>query len=127
MRLKQMTLLSVAALGVGAVLVASPAADASPRFTVDNQSDKTIKIVIFNGDDSECRVPAKTKTLSPGKANTYGCDGNGKGRCKIYPKNDGHYICDDMMNTCGNDALKAPDNSTFKITGKNGIFSCQLN
>ncbi len=128
MRKTQLSVLSAAAIiGFGVILAASPAADASPRFTVDNQSDKTIKIVIFNGDDSECRTPAKTKTMSPGKTNTFGCEGNGKGRCKIYPKKDGHYFCEDMMNTCGNDALKVPDKSTFKITDKNGNFSCQLN
>ena len=64
-------------------IAASPAAEASPRFTVANKSDNKLNIHIYNGDDGDCTEPLKTKTASSKETDTYGCQGNGKGRCKI--------------------------------------------
>ena len=120
---------SVVATGfaLGLVFAASPTAEASPRFTVANDTKTSVKVLIFNGDDMSCDIVAKKKSLSSGKTNTYGCAGNGKGKCKIVVRTDGHDICDKLTNTCDGDAIKVPDGSTLKISGTDPDFNCQLN
>lgn len=127
MRSKPLTTLAATiAIGLGFALTASPSAEASPRFTVVNEADASIKILIFNGDDSSCDIYAKKKTISSGKTETYGCTGNGKGRCKIVLRDDGRDICTKLGDTCGEYAIKVEGKSTVKITGKDGQYKCAL-
>jgi hypothetical protein len=54
---------------------------ANSRFTVKNDSEARVSLTIFNGGDKIC-LTGKEKQLSPGEEGSYGCDGNGKQRCK---------------------------------------------
>ena len=68
-------------------------ADASPRFTVQNDTDTKVNVYIFKGDDPFCSFEEKLKTLSAGETDTYGCTGGGKGQCKIQVYADGTEVC----------------------------------
>lgn len=128
MRKRQLTVLSaVATIGFGVTLAASPSAEASPRFTVVNDSKSSITVQIFNGGDVLCDAYTKKKSVSAGETDTFGCTGNGKGHCKVILKTDGHSVCADMANTCNSGALKVKGKSTLKITGEDPNFKCQLN
>ena len=108
-------------------LAATPAAEASPRFTVINKSDSKAKIDIFSGGDSYCKVPEKAKTVSVGETDTFGCTGNGKGRCKVSVNVSGEDACSDIGDTCGDWKVKIEGGSTLTITGKDDRYDCQLN
>ena len=128
MRSNRLALLPIiAAISLGGALAASPTADASPRFTVVNDTKASIKVMIFNGGDTSCDYYTKKKTIAAGKTNTYGCTGNGKGQCKVVPRTGGEDICDDLVNTCSGYAIKVAGDSTLKISGKDPNFKCQLN
>lgn len=49
----------IAAISLGGALAVSPTAEASPRFTVVNDTKASIKVMIFNGGDATCDVYAK--------------------------------------------------------------------
>ena len=51
-----------AALTLGFAFAASPVAEASPRFTVGNKTDKSLSVEIYNGDDSVCMQSSKTSS-----------------------------------------------------------------
>lgn len=127
MRSKQLTLFSAAAvIGLGLAFAASPAAEASPRFTVKNDSDKRVYVEIYTGADSVCSLAEKTKNASPGETDTYGCSGQGKGQCKVGFLAGDKDICKGLYNTCSKDAAKIKDGSTVVITGSEGSYSCTL-
>jgi len=109
MLIKSLSILAIAAV---AGLFSTMAAEASPRFTVTNNADKTVKVFVFNGDDSGCHLEEKVKTIDSGHSNTIGCSGNGKGRCKIYLQQHGEQICKSQFNTCGNRATKINNGGT---------------
>ena len=94
------------ALATAAGLFFTFGAEASPRFTIQNASDDKIKVYIYNGGDRSCTEEAKTKKVSPGKTETYGCTGNGKGKCKVQFFFDIDQICKSERNTCSGKALK---------------------
>ena len=112
-----------AALTLGFAFAASPVAEASPRFTVGNKTDKSLSVEIYNGDDSVCMQSSKTKQLAPQETDTYGCDGNGKGRCKIEIFKGGKRICNALENTC-NTAIKMQDDSILYIFKTENGFEC---
>ena len=127
MRTKQLYLATLAtAIGFGGALAVSPIAEASPRFTVVNDTKDSVKVMIFNGGDTICDIYAKKKTIAAGETKTYGCTGNGKGQCKVVPRARGEDICGDLVNTCSGYAIKAPGGSTLKISGKDPNFKCQV-
>ena len=115
------------ALASAAGLFFSLSAEANPRFTVENSSDEKIKIFIYNGGDQTCTAAAKTKKLSPGKTETYGCTGNGKGRCKVrfFSQVDGEF-CKSERNTCSGKAIKVDGGSTTKISWIGHTFVCEI-
>ena len=127
MHSQQPTLFSAtAAIGVGLAFAASPVAEASPRFTVQNDSDKKVYIAIYTGADSVCSLAEKTKNASPGETDTYGCTGQGKGQCKVVFTAGDKDICKDLNNTCSNDVAKIKDGSTVVITKSGSKFKCAL-
>ncbi|MEL6725885.1 MAG: hypothetical protein AAFP81_11985 [Pseudomonadota bacterium] len=127
MRFKQITLLSATAfIGLGLALAASPTADASPRFTVKNDSSKKVFVDIFDGDDSVCSFPDKTKIASAGETDTYGCNGHGKGQCKVEFIANDKTICKNLNNTCSGNVAKIKNNETVRITEQDGKFTCAL-
>jgi hypothetical protein len=120
--------LNPALIGLGVLLsvtAATPVAEASPRFTVANKTDKSLSVEIYNGDDSVCMQSSKTKQLAPGETYTYGCNGHGKGRCKIEILKGGNRICGALKNTC-NTAIKMPDDSVLYIFKTENGFDCEF-
>ena len=127
MRFKQLTLFAATvALGFGVALAASPAAEASPRFTVKNDSSKKVFVDIYDGDDSVCTTPDKTKIASAGETDTYGCNGHGKGRCKVEFIANDKSICKNLNNTCSGSVAKIKNKDTVEITKTDGKFTCEL-
>ena len=112
-------------IGVGLALSASPAAEASPRFTLANKTDKSLTVDIYNGGDSVCMEASKSKQLSAGETDTYGCAGNGKGRCKIEIFKGGNRICEALSNTCKT-ATKVKDDSILYIYKTSNGYECQF-
>ncbi len=127
MRKRQLTLLStIAAIGLGVAFAASPVAEASPRFTVQNDSNKKVIVDIYDGGDSVCSLADKTKIASAGETDTYGCNGQGKGRCKVVFTSGDKDICKNLNNTCSKSVAKVKDGATVVITrGTNGKFNCE--
>lgn len=124
MFVKSLAVLTLASLvGLGA----SFGAEASPRFTVENTSDDKIKIFIYNGGDQTCTAAAKTKKVSPGETETYGCTGNGKGKCKVrfFSQIDGEF-CKSERNTCSGKAIKLDGGSTTTISWIGHTFVCEI-
>ena len=127
MRAQHLILTSLtAAISIGVTLAASPVAEASPRFTVQNDSDKKVYVAIYTGADSVCSLAEKTKNTSPGETDTYGCTGQGKGQCKVVFNVGDKDICKSLNNTCNGDVAKIKDGSTVRITKSGGKFSCTL-
>lgn len=91
-------------------------AAAEPEFSVENQRDKRLRVLIYNGDDSLCASPDKTRTLKAGESKTFHCDGNGKGRCKIEITSKGKLLCEDDLNTCKKGAMKVKNGAHLIIT-----------
>lgn len=120
--------LSAAAAGFAFSLgfAAIPAAEASPRFTVGNKSDSKLKIQIYNGDDGNCTEPLKTKSASSGETDAYGCQGNGKGRCKIEIYKGRSKICKSLHNTCSDGAIIMKDDSIIYIFSTPVGFNCEI-
>ena len=101
-------------------------AAASPRIPIKNNPDKTVKIFVFEGDDSKCYLEEKVKTISSGHGNTIGCSGHGTGRCKVYFQQHGKKICETQFNTCGNDATKIKDGGVITLTQDDDKVSCEF-
>lgn len=125
MRSKRLPLFS-AAIGLGIAITASPLAEASPRFTVVNKADSKAKVFIFSGGDTACEFAEKTKTVSSGETDTFGCTGNGKGKCKVSVKVSKQDACEALANTCNEWMVKVEGGSTLTITGRDGNYSCRL-
>lgn len=124
MRTKQLSLLS-AAIGLGFAFAASPIAEASPRFTIQNDSNKKVVVDIYDGDDAVCSLQDKTKIASAGETDTYGCNGGGKGRCKVEFTSGDKTICKNLNNTCSDSVAKVKDGATVVITRQDGKFRCE--
>lgn len=97
-------------------LVLTSAALASPRFTVNNDTDDTLTVQIFSGDDTLCSFDEKHKTLVAGKSGDFGCTGDGKGQCKIRLYADQKHICKGDENTCSKNAIKIPGKSEISVS-----------
>lgn len=114
------------ALATAAGLCLTLSAEANPRFTVENASDDKIEIYIYNGDDTQCITEAKTKKISPGETESYGCTGNGKGKCKVKFFYTIDQICRSNRNTCNGKAIKLDGGSKVKISSDNDTFVCDI-
>ena len=126
----RLQILNALIIGAGVALcmatVAIPIAEASPRFTVANKSDNKLNIHIYNGDDGNCTEPLKTKTASSGEPAAYGCQGNGKGRCKIEIYKGGYKICKSLHNTCSSGAIIMKDDSLVYIYSTPTGYDCSV-
>lgn len=127
MCLNQLKMLSTtAALSFGVALAAAPSAEASPRFTVINEIDKTANVYIYTGADSVCSLEEKLKKAVAGETDTYGCTGQGKGQCKIEIFVGGDQICKNRGDTCNNNAMKVKGGSTVSIAKPGDDYVCHI-
>lgn len=117
---------SILAIAAAASFFPVMIAEASPRFTIKNKADKTVKVFVFKGDDSKCYLEERVKTISSGHGNTIGCSGHGTGRCKVYFQQHGKKICETKFNTCGNDATKIKDGGVITLTQDDDKVSCEF-
>ena len=120
------TLVVIASIGLSLALVSSPRAEASPRFTVVNQIDKTANVYIYTGGDSVCSLEEKLKKAVAGETDTYGCTGNGKGQCKIEIYVGGNQICKSDGDTCSNSAMKVKAKSTVTVSKSGDKYKCHI-
>lgn len=114
------------ALAAAAGLLFAASAEASPRFTIENASDDKIQVYIYNGGDTSCETEAKTKMVSPGETESFGCTGNGKGKCKVQFFFDIDQICKSERNTCSGKAIKLDGGSKTKISWNGSKFLCDI-
>ena len=114
------------AVAAAAALCIAATAQASPRFTVENTSDDTIDVHIYSGGDTLCTHEEKTKKVSPGETKTIGCNGNGKGKCKVQFYFDIDQICKSARNTCDGKAIKLEGGATTKISWDGNKFRCAI-
>ena len=98
------------------VLVFTLDANANSRFTLDNQTNKKLMVLIYNGDDSVCVTSAKSKYVRAGNSNSYGCEGHGNHRCHIRVYHDKSKVCKSPKNACNNSAIRVPDGSTITVS-----------
>lgn len=101
-------------------------AEASPRFSVANDTDAKINVYIFKGDDSFCTFEEKLKSVSAGETDSLGCTGDGKGQCKVQFYADGDEVCKTDRNTCNKNATKVAGGETVTVTQTGDSFSCSL-
>lgn len=123
MHSKSLTDLAVAA---ALALIFAANANANPRFTIQNTSDDKIKVYIYNGGDTSCTEEAKTKPVSPGKTETFGCTGNGKGKCKVQFFFDIDQFCKSERNTCSGKAIKLDGGSKTTVRWEGSKFVCDI-
>lgn len=123
MLIKPLTSLTLATAS-GLLFAAS--ADASPRFTIENTTDSKVEVDIFNGDDAVCYSHAKDGKILPGKTKSFGCKGNGKGRCKVKLYSNYRPICRDERDTCDGKAIKLQGGSTTKIVVRRDKTGCDI-
>ena len=101
-------------------------AEASPRFTVENTTWNKVKVEIFNGDDTECSITLKPKTVFFRKTKTLGCAGGGKGKCKVRLSIKGKQLCKSEKKTCSKSAIKMTNGSYVKITKAEDKYECEF-
>ena len=102
-------------------------AEASPRFTIENKTERTIKVDIYSGGDTSCLDSEKGRSVPPYKTKTFGCTGNGKGKCKVQFRVDSISICGKQENTCSGNAVKMKGGSRAKISRNGHNFQCEIN
>lgn len=113
-------------VGALSVLAVSQSANASPRFTVQNDADEKVNVYIFKGDDSLCTLSEKLKSVSAGKTDSFGCTGDGKGQCKVQIYAEGDEICKSNHNTCSKNATKVAGGKTVTVTQTGDAYSCSI-
>jgi len=93
----------------------SGSALANSRLTMKNNSAGRVTVDIYNGDDSVCAFPAKTKYVEAGETQGMGCAGGGKHRCKVKIQGpSGKWEpCNDKFDTCDSSATKVPNHATL--------------
>lgn len=108
-----------------ASLLFTSTADANPRFTVQNDTGGKVEVYIYNGDDHYCEYEDKIKTVSGGKSKTFGCNGNGKGRCKIRLKMNNSKICKPNRDTCFGKTKKINGGGAVKVFVEDQEVVCE--
>jgi len=101
-------------------------AEANSRFTVDNTTWNKVKVEVYNGDDTECSITLKPKTVFFRKSKTLGCAGGGKGKCKVRLSIKGKQLCKSEKNTCSKSAIKIKDGAYVKITKTEDKYECEF-
>ena len=117
---------SLIALGLVLAMAVAQAAEASPRFTVTNETDAKVNVYIFTGDDAVCTWEEKLKSVSAGETDSYGCTGNGKGQCKVQFYTGGDEICKSDRNTCSRNAIKVDGGSSITIAKQGDAYVCSF-
>ncbi|MEL7389336.1 MAG: hypothetical protein AAFN76_06105 [Pseudomonadota bacterium] len=97
-------------------------ASANPRFSVENQADAKVKILVFSGNDSTCAIEEKSKPLKAGKSKNFGCYGGGKGRCKVRVMFKGTRVCGDANSSCKGTAIKVKDGGHLVLSNEDGCY-----
>jgi len=69
------------------VLAVPGLASATSQFTVKNNSNSTIKLEIYDGDDTMCWQDAKTVHVDGNSSQSISCTGGGKHRCRVAVSN----------------------------------------
>lgn len=110
---------SFCSLFLGASLFLAPFADASSRFTLENDIDKKVNLYIYTGKDSACLIEEKTKSVPAGKSRTFGCSGQGTNQCRVTLIADGSGICKGKRDSCGGTAMRVKDDTKI-IVAHNG-------
>lgn len=112
---------------VASALMFTFEANANSRFTLDNQTDKKLMVLIYNGDDSICTTAAKSKNVKAGNSNSYGCEGRGNHRCHIRVYQDKSKVCKSPKNACNSSAIKVPNGSTITVSSAgNDKYDCTV-
>ena len=93
-------------LAAMAGLVFTLSAEANPRFKVENTTDSKINVYVYNGDDTSCHTANVVRTVESKETKSLGCQGHGKGKCKIKLSSYDERVCKDSRNTCGGRAIK---------------------
>lgn len=108
------------------------AAEANSRFKVRNTLEKSIAVVIYNGDDGVCSFSSKLSAKEVGSkgSRSMGCKGGGKHRCKvsIAVAGDTKNPCSDSNDTCDRDALIVPNGHALIVetSETDSSYSCRL-
>ena len=90
-------------------------ADATSRFSVQNDTDEKVNVYIFTGGDTVCSVHEKLKSVGAGNNASFGCTGNGKNRCQIQLYADGKMICKAQHNSCFKDNARKMKNGQLVV------------
>ena len=103
-------------------------AQASPGFTVNNSLKSDVDVYIFYGDEAYCGAHEKHQRIRAGKTRTYGCSGDGEGKCKIALFVDGKEICQSDHNACSKSMIVMKDRSSVSVRPGNrkDKFLCQF-
>lgn len=90
-------------------------AQATSRFSVQNDSDEKVNVYIYTGGDTVCSIHEKLKSVGAGNNSSFGCTGNGKNRCQIQLFAEGKRICKDQQNSCFNDGARKLNNGQMVV------------
>ena len=102
-------------------------AEASSRFTVQNDTDKHVFVSIFAGDDQFCFAEENSKRVKAGANRSFGCTGNGTHRCRLkFFSADEKQICKRQGNSCPNASARKMKNGQKVVISKDadGDFTC---
>jgi len=98
-----------------ASLAVAMEAEATSRFSVQNDSPEKVNVYIYTGGDTVCSIHEKLKSVGAGNSNTFGCTGNGKNRCQIQLYADGKQICKKQHNSCFKDNARKMNNGQLVV------------
>ena len=107
--------LTTLALVCAASLFFAMDAQATSRFSVQNDTDEKVNVYIFTGGDTVCSIHEKLKSVGAGNNSSFGCTGNGKNRCQIQLYADGKRICKDQQNSCFKDNARKMNNDQMVV------------
>ena len=113
MLIKPLISLTLAAM---AGLFFTLSAEANPRFKVQNTTDSKIEVFIYNGDDTACHTALVVRQVKGKQTKSFGCKGNGKGKCKIKLSSHEERACKESQNTCSGRAIKMPAGSKAVVS-----------
>lgn len=112
--------LTVLAIASTATAFFAMDAAAKPKFSVENNSNKRVKVLIYDGDDSACAAPDQTKGLGAGETKTLKCNGGGTGRCKVQVLLERKTLCEFELNTCKGEAMIVKNGRHLAVTRGSG-------
>lgn len=113
-------------LGIVAGLFSSASAEVSSRFTVENDTDRNLRVRIYNGDDMRCTSHDKQKFLPARGTATYGCTSAGESKCKVQFHISNRQICGSEKNACDKRAIKLEGGTTTRISVVDDEYQCEI-